>query len=69
MAQTQGGHSLLAHTAATMMGSTETTFYVVMVYFGSIGITRTRHAIPAGLIADLVGIIAAILVTHWFYSP
>lgn len=67
IANTYGGNSFLAHAAATMMGSTETTFYVVMVYFGAIGISRTRHAIPAGLIADLTGFIAAIVVTRWFY--
>lgn len=67
VARTYGGHSFLAHMGATMVGSTETTFYVVMVYFGAVAITRTRHAIPAGLIADLVGIIAAVVVTHWFF--
>jgi spore maturation protein B len=46
--------------AATIYGSAETTFYVVAVYFGSVGVTRTRHAIPAGLLADLVGVIASV---------
>ena len=55
-----GGASHLARTAAIIMGSTETTFYVVMVYFSSVGIKKTRHAIPAGLIADTVGVLAAI---------
>jgi spore maturation protein B len=64
VAKTYGGGSHLAHTAAIMMGSTETTFYVVMVYFGAVGIKKTRHAIPAGLVADLVGIIAAIFFAH-----
>lgn len=64
IAQTHGGNSLLTHMAATLMGSTETTFYVVMVYFAAIGITRTRYAVPAGLIADLVGAIAAVTVWH-----
>jgi len=68
IAHTYGGDSFLAHAAATMMGSTETTFYVVMVYFGAVGISRTRHAIPAGLIADFVGLVAAIVVTRWFYG-
>lgn len=68
IAHTYGGDSFLAHAAATMMGSTETTFYVIMIYFGAVGITRTRHAIPAGLIADFVGIMAAVLVTRWFYT-
>lgn len=69
IAHTHGGSAPISHMAATMMGSTETTFYVVMVYFASVGITRTRHAIPAGLIADTVGITAAIAVTQWLYTP
>lgn len=69
IAHSHGGASWLAHAAATMMGSTETTFYVLMVYFGSIGIVRTRHAIAAGLIADFVGIVAAVAITHWLYHP
>lgn len=57
-----GPDHLLARTAATIYGSTETTFYVIAVYFGAVGIQRTRHAIPAGLIADLAGIIASIII-------
>ena len=45
---------------ATMFGSSETTFYVLAVYFGSVGVVRSRHAIPAGLFADFVGAIAAV---------
>lgn len=63
-----GGDSLIAKTAATMMGSTETTFYVIAVYFGSIGIRRTRHAIPAGLLADLAGIIASVMICHYLFA-
>lgn len=63
-----GGDSLIAKTAATMMGSTETTFYVIAVYFGSIGIRRTRHAIPAGLLADLAGVIASVIVCRYFFG-
>ena len=59
---THGADSLLARMAGTIMGSTETTFYVLAVYFGSVAIRRTRHAVPAGLIADLTGIIAAVTV-------
>lgn len=62
-----GGNSFIAKTAATMMGSTETTFYVIAVYFGAVGIRRTRHAIPAGLLADLAGIIASILVCRFLF--
>ncbi len=68
LAHTFGGNSFITHAAATMMGSTETTFYVIAVYFGAVSIRRTRYAIPAGLLADLVGVIMAIVVTHWFYS-
>lgn len=63
-----GGDSLIAKTAATMMGSTETTFYVIAVYFGSIGIRRTRHAIPAGLLADLTGVIVSVLICRYLFA-
>lgn len=63
-----GGNSFIAKTAATMMGSTETTFYVIAVYFGTIGIRRTRHAIPAGLLADLAGIIASVIVCRYLFT-
>ncbi|MFJ1269078.1 spore maturation protein [Legionella lytica] len=63
-----GGNSLIAKTAATMMGSTETTFYVIAVYFGSVGIRRTRHAIPAGLLADLAGIIASVVICRYLFG-
>ena len=63
--RTHGPDSLVARTAGTMMGSTETTFYVVALYFGAVGIQRTRHAVPAGLLADLVGIVASVVVCRW----
>ena len=50
--KTHGADSLIARTAATMYGSSETTFYVLAVYFGAVGVRRTRHAVPAALIAD-----------------
>jgi spore maturation protein B len=56
-----GPDNILSYMAATIYGSAETTFYVVAVYFGSVGITKTRHAIPTGLFADLVGVIASVL--------
>lgn len=62
-----GGDSFISRTAATMMGSTETTFYVIAVYFGAVNIKRTRHAIPAGLLADLAGIIAAVCVCRYLF--
>lgn len=63
-----GGNSFVAKAAATLMGSTETTFYVIAVYFGTVGVRRTRHAIPAGLLADLAGIIASIMICRYLFS-
>jgi spore maturation protein SpmA len=63
-----GPDSLLARTAGTIFGSTETTFYVIAVYFGAVGVKRTRHAIPAGLIADAVGIIASIIICRMMFA-
>jgi spore maturation protein SpmA len=63
-----GADSLLARTAATIYGSTETTFYVLAVYFGSVGIQKGRHALPAGLIADATGALASIAVCRWMFS-
>ncbi len=60
--------SLQERIAATMQGSTETTFYVLAVYFGSVGIKKTRYAVTAGLFADLAGIVAAILVSYIFFG-
>jgi len=57
-----GPDSFLARTAGTIIGSTETTFYVITVYFGAVAIRRTRHAIAAGLVADLAGVMAAIAI-------
>jgi spore maturation protein B len=57
-----GADSMQAKIGATMFGSSETTFYVVAVYFGSVGIMRSRHAIPAGLIADAVGAVTAVYI-------
>lgn len=65
---TYGGDSLIAKTAATMMGSTETTFYVIAVYFGSVSIRRTRHAIPAGLLADAAGIMASVWACRYLFG-
>ena len=63
-----GPDNILSYMAATIYGSAETTFYVVAVYFGSVGITRTRHAIPAGLLADMVGVIAAVFVCRLLFA-
>ncbi|KTC88261.1 MULTISPECIES: spore maturation protein [Legionella] len=63
-----GGDSFIGKTAATMMGSTETTFYVIAIYFGAVGIKRTRHAIPAGLLADLAGVIASVMICRYLFA-
>ncbi|MEL7894000.1 nucleoside recognition domain-containing protein [Vreelandella neptunia] len=54
--------------AATMQGSTETTFYVLAVYFGAVGITRIRHGLGCALVADLAGVTTAIAVCYWFFG-
>lgn len=57
--ESHGPDSLLGRTAAVMLGSTETTFYTVAVYFGAVGIRRTRYAVPAALCADVAGFLAS----------
>jgi spore maturation protein B len=66
--KTSGADSMLARTAATMYGSTETTFYVLAVYFGAVSVRKTRHAVPAALIGDIVAAIAAVAVCAWLFS-
>ena len=66
--QTFGVDSFPALLAATVQGSTETTFYVLAVYFGAVGIQRVRHAVGCALFADLAGILAAITVCYWFFG-
>ncbi len=68
LVQTHGADSLIARMAGTIMGSTETTFYVLAVYFGSVAIRRTRHAVPAGLLADLAGVMAAVIVCRIVFA-
>ena len=62
-----GVDSEIGRTAAIMLGSTETTFYTVSVYFGAAGIKRTRYTIPAALIADLTGFVAASWISKWIF--
>lgn len=66
--QVHGVDSFPALLAATVQGSTETTFYVLAVYFGAVGIRRARHAVGCALFADLVGVIASIGVCYWFFG-
>lgn len=62
-----GPDSYIGRVAAVMLGSTETTFYTIAVYFGSAGIQRTRHTVPAALAADLTGFVAAALAVRLFF--
>lgn len=62
---TYGADSLIGRTAAIMLGSTETTFYTISVYFGAAGIKKTRYAVPAALIADFVGFLCAALLARF----
>jgi spore maturation protein SpmA len=63
-----GVDSFPALLAATVQGSTETTFYVLAVYFGAVGIQRARHAVACALLADLAGVLASIAVCYWFFG-
>ena len=65
---THGPDSYIGRVAAVMMGSTETTFYTIAVYFGSAGIVRTRHTVPAALAADFTGFLAAALTVRLFFG-
>ncbi|MFV3367183.1 nucleoside recognition domain-containing protein [Pseudomonas sp. NY15435] len=66
--QSHGVDSFPALVAATVQGSTETTFYVLAVYFGAVGIQRARHAVGCALLADLSGVLASIGVCYWFFA-
>lgn len=65
--KTHGPDSVLGRMAATMYGSSETTFFVLAVYFGAVSIRKTRHAVPAALIGDVVAAIAAVLVCWYLF--
>lgn len=62
-----GADSLIGMIASTMQGSTETTFYILTVYFGAVGVTRARHSVAVGLLADLAGFIASVAVVQWVF--
>jgi spore maturation protein SpmB len=66
--KTHGADSFIGRLACTMQGTTDTTFYIVAVYFGSVGIKNTRYSIGCGLLADLAGFTAAILVAYLFFG-
>jgi spore maturation protein SpmA len=65
--QTYGADSFVGRLASTFQGATDTTFYIIALYFGSVGVKKTRHAVACGLFADLVGIIAAIFIAYLFF--
>lgn len=65
---TYGADSFVGRLSCIFQGSTDTTFYILAVYFGSVGVVRTRHAVPCGLLADLAGIIAAIFICYLFFN-
>ena len=65
---TYGADSFVGRLSCIFQGSTDTTFYILAVYFGSVGIRKTRHAVACGLLADLAGVIAAIGVAYFFFS-
>lgn len=65
MVKQYGENSILVKIGATMFGSTETTFYVLAVYFGAVSVRKTRYAVQAGLIADAAGIISAVIFGYW----
>lgn len=65
--QVHGPDSLIGIMASTMYGSSETTFYVLAVYFGAVSIKNTRHAVPTGLIADLAGMLAAVWIVNLLF--
>lgn len=66
--KTYGADSFIGRLSCTLQGATDTTFYIVAVYFGSVGVKNTRHAIGCGLIADLAGVIAAIFIAYLFFD-
>lgn len=68
MIETFGEDALVVKMAATMFGSTETTFYVIAVYFGAVGIRKVKYAVQTGLIADLAGIIASVAIVYWLFG-
>ena len=65
---TYGADSFVGRLSCVFQGSTDTTFYILAVYFGSVGISKTRHAVACGLLADLAGIIAAIAICYLFFN-
>ena len=65
---TYGADSFVGRLSCIFQGSTDTTFYILAVYFGSVGVRYTRHAVAAGLLADLAGVVAAIAIAYLFFG-
>jgi spore maturation protein B len=68
MVKAHGIDSPFVKMAGVMYGACETTFYVIAVYFGAVGIKKTRHAVPAGLIADAAGVLLAVYIVKWWFN-
>jgi spore maturation protein B len=68
MTKVHGIESIFVKISGVMYGACETTFYVIAVYFGAVGIKKTRHAVPAGLIADAAGVLLAVYVVKWWFG-
>jgi spore maturation protein B len=68
LVNTHGPDSTIGRMASVMMGSTETTFYILAVYFGSVSVSNSRHAVPAALTADLAGMISAVILTNLIFG-
>jgi spore maturation protein SpmA len=66
---TFGADSFVGRLSCVFQGCTDTTFYIIAVYFGAVGVSKTRHAVVCGLMADLIGVIAAILICYLFFAP
>ena len=65
---TYGADSFIGRLSCIFQGSTDTTFYILAVYFGSVGVVKTRHAVACGLLADFAGVIAAIAIAYLFFG-
>lgn len=68
IASNHGGNDPITLTAAVMLGSSETTFYVLTVYFGAVGVKKFRHALPVGIIADLIGLSTALVISNLIFG-
>ena len=65
---TYGADSFVGRLSCIFQGATDTTFYILAVYFGSVGVRNTRHAVAAGLLTDLVGVLASIFIAYLFFA-